>query len=811
MAVEMLPPERLRRDPADLLPAFRTTADLPELTSVLGQDRAISAIRLSAGMTHSGYNMFVMGPPGSGRHTIVQRMLGERAAAGTAPADWVYVHNFATPHQPNAIQLPTGRGRELRSRMESLIEDLQSSIPAIFESDEYRARRNVLQSNFEQRHEGAFEKLRSTAQENDIVMIQTPHGFAFAPVRDGEVMRPEIFQQLPEGERKKIENTIEALQKELQGIIEQLPRWDKERRETVRELNQEVANFAVTHAMEEIRAAFADDKACTEFLDAVQSDLIENVDIFLTSEESSPQRGLPFPVPDGGARRNEALRRYTVNVIVDNDGMEGAPVIVENNPTLARLVGRVEHLAQLGALVTDFTLIKAGSLHAANGGYLILDALKLLTHPFAWETLKRALRTREVRIESPYEMAGLASTVTLDPQPIPLDVKVVLIGERQLYYLLNQHDPDFSDLFKVVADFNEVVPWDKANVEQYVALVGTVARRHSLRPVSRDAVARVLEQSARFADDSERLSLLVEPLSDLLREADYWSRENGNDVIERGDVEKAIEAQVHRADRIRERSFEAITRDIMLIDTDGEKVGQINGLSVLDLGNFRFGRPTRITARIGLGSGKVLDIEREVELGGPLHSKGVLILAGYINAVFGTDLPLSLSASLVFEQSYGGVDGDSASSTELYALLSAISGVPIKQSLAVTGSVNQNGEVQAIGGVNEKIEGFFDICNSRGLTGRQGVLIPVANTKHLMLRQDVVEAVRAKKFGIFPVAQIEEGIELLTGVPAGERDADGVYPDHSVYRKVADRLKTLADARRRFAPAPRGGSGNDAG
>jgi len=785
---------------------------VPELTDVLGQERALTAIRLSAGMTHAGYNMFVMGPPGSGRHPIVQRLLRERAAGAEPPADWVYVHNFTTPHQPDAIRLPTGRGCDFRSKMAALLEELQSSIPAVFESDEYRARRNVIQSNFEQQHEGAFETLRATAQKNDIVMIQTPHGFAFAPVRDGEVMRPDVFQQLPEAERKKIEDTIEALQKELQSIIEQLPKWDKERRGSIRQLNSEVANFAVSHAMEEVRAAFADQDECVAYLDAVQRDLIDNVEIFLAPDEDGSQRGLPFMVPNGAAARNEALRRYTVNVIVDNSRTEGAPVIVENNPTLPRLIGRVEHIAQLGALVTDFTLIKSGSLHAANGGYLILDALKVLSQPFAWETLKRVLRAREIRIESPYEMAGLATTISLDPQPIPLDVKVVLVGERQHYYLLSQYDPDFSDLFKVVADFSEVVPWDKANVEQYVSLIGTIVRRHSLRHLSRDAVARVLEQSARFADDSERLSLLVEPISDLLRESDYWSRENGNDVIECDDVETAIEAQIHRADRIRERSFEAITRDIMLIDTDGEKIGQINGLSVLDLGHFRFGKPTRITARIGLGSGKVLDIEREVDLGGPLHSKGVLILAGYLNAVFGMEFPLSLSASLVFEQSYGGVDGDSASSTELYALLSAISGIPIRQYLAVTGSVNQYGEVQAIGGVNEKIEGFFDICRSRGLTGRQGVLIPHSNTKHLMLRPDVVEAVRAGQFAIYPVQRIEEGIELLTGMAAGERDESGSYPDGSVYRQVADRLTALAEARRRFAPSlGRGASNNDTG
>ena len=810
MPVAALPPEDLRRNPAPLLPKFKSTEDVTAASGVIGQERALAAIEFSAGMRHTGYNLFVMGPAGVGRHTVLTQFLEEKSKSESTPPDWVYVHNFQVPHQPNALELPTGRGTELKRRMDGMIEELNSSIPSIFESDEYRTRRSAIQTEIEQRHETVFESLRKKAVEQDIVMMQTPQGFAFAPVRDGEVMRPEVFQQLSEEERKKIQDAIEGLQKELQTILEKLPRWDKERREAFRNLNREVSQYAVSHALEDVRAAFADHPECLRFLDDVEADLIANIDIFVESEEATAQRTFPIPVPDGAARRKEALRRYTVNVVVDNGKTRGAPVVREDNPILPYLIGRVEHKAQFGALSTDFTLIKPGSIHRANGGYLIMDAVKLLTQPFAWDTLKRTLRAQEIRIETPAEALGMISTVSLEPEPIPLALRVILIGERQHYYLLSQVDPDFGDLFKVVADFNETIVWDEANMQRYVTLIASVARQQGLRPLTRDAVVLVIEQSARIADDAERMSLLVGRVTDLLREADYWADKRGHAMIDAADIREAIEAEEHRVDRIREMALESITRDIMLIDSTGEKVGQINGLSVSDLGNFRFGRPTRITARIGLGTGKVVDIEREVELGGPLHSKGVLILSGYITATFGTDIPLSLSASLVFEQSYGGVDGDSASSAELYVLLSAISGVPIKQSFAVTGSVNQHGEVQAIGGVNEKIEGFFDICKSRGLTGEQGVLIPKSNIKHLVLRPDVVAAVAEKRFQIYPVERIEQGIELLTGMPAGARGKNGQFPDGTIFRKVADRLREMAEARQKFAQRRNSGdSDND--
>jgi lon-related putative ATP-dependent protease len=497
--------------------------------------------------------------------------------------------------------------------------------------------------------------------------------------------------------------------------------------------------------------------------------------------------------------REARFRRYQVNVVVDHSESEGGPVIYEEHPTYNNLIGRIEHMAQMGALVTDFNLIKPGAFHRANGGYLLIDARELLMQPYAWQGLKRVLRAQEVRIESLSQALSLVGTVSLEPEPIPLKVKVVLIGERLLYYLLNQYDPDFGELFKVEADFSDEMAKTQENDALYARLIATMARRQELRPFDRGAAARIIERSGRLAGDSKKLSTHLLSVAELLEEADYWADHAGNDVVTVADVQRAIEEQIHRADRLRERTQEHIKRGTIMIDTKGAVVGQVNGLSVIALGDFAFGRPSRITARTRLGKGEVVDIEREVDLGGPIHSKGVLILSGYLGARFAPDHPLSLSASLVFEQSYAGVEGDSASLAELCTLLSALADTPVKQGLAVTGSVNQHGEVQPIGGVNEKIEGFFDACSAKGLTGEQGVLIPTANVEHLMLRQDVIEAVEQERFHVYSVETVDQAIELLTDVPAGERDAEGRFPEGSFNQRVEAQLIELAEKRREFA------------
>jgi lon-related putative ATP-dependent protease len=569
----------------------------------------------------------------------------------------------------------------------------------------------------------------------------------------------------------------------------------KETRDKLRALNHETAMFAVGHLVEALRGRYADDVSVQIYLDEVRDDVVDNVEAIVAPQQATEGR----PVPPGARGPAEALaRKYRVNLVVDNGALEHAPVVYEDDPTYERLVGRIEHRAEMGTLVTDFHMVQAGALHRANGGYLMLDARKLLSQPMAWQGLKQALRAGQIRIEPIGRVMGAISTVSLEPEPIPLDVKVVLIGERMIYYMLSDADPEFRRLFKVAADFDEQIERSDENNALYARLVATLARAEKLRPLDCAGVARALEYSARQAGDSERLSTRLESLADLLREADYWAAKNGNGRIGGDDVQRAVDAQTRRLDRVRERTQEQITRGTMAIDTGGAVVGQVNGLAVLQVGGFAFGKPSRITARVRIGKGEVVDIEREVTLGGPLHTKGVLILSGYLSAHYAADRPLSLSASLVFEQSYGGIDGDSASSTELYALLSAISGVPIKQGFAVTGSVNQFGTVQAIGGANEKIEGFFDICAERGLTGDQGVLIPATNVKNLMLHRRVVDAARDGKFHIYPVETIEQGIEILTGMPAGQRGAGGEFPEGSLNRLVEARLVELADKRRDF-------------
>jgi lon-related putative ATP-dependent protease len=769
------------------------------LTEVIGQARAVEAIRFAIGMQRPGYNVYALGPDGIGKHTVARRFLEERAKAGPRPFDWCYVSNFKQPRAPRVLQLNAGRGSIFQTDMARFVDEVRHALRAAFESDEYRTRRQVLEEEFKERQEQVLAEVEEDGRSHGIALLRTPVGFAFAPVAEGKVIPPEDFQRLPDEQRNAAEAEIERLQKRLHQALQQMPVWVKEAREKLRALSDETAMFAVGHLIEDLRGRYTDLPEVLSYLDDVQRDVIEHVEIIVTGGREKPE-------PDGASAEFEdghpLFRRYRVNLIVDNGQAEHAPVVYEDDPSYDRLRGRIEHRAEMGALLTDFHMIRPGALHRANGGSLMLDARKLLTRPMAWDGLKQALLSREIRIEPLAQALGLLSTVTLEPEPMPLDVKVVLVGERKLYYLLSQLDPEFSRLFKVAADFDERIERDDDNNLFYARLVATLVRKEELKPFDAGAVARVLEYSARQAGDAEKLSTQIEGLSDLLREADYWAGQAGRARVGAEDVQHAVDAQLHRLDRVREQIQEEIRRGTIVIDTEDTTVGQVNGLSVLQLGGFAFGRPSRITARVRLGRGEVIDIEREVELGGPLHSKGVLILSGYLSAHYAHDRPLSLAASLVFEQSYGGVDGDSASSAELYALLSAIAGVPLRQGLAVTGSVNQRGEVQAIGGVNEKIEGFFDLCDARGLTGSQGVLIPATNVKHLMLHRRVVAAVEAGKFHVYPVETIDQGIGILTGQPAGARGADGRFLEGSVNRMVEERLIELAEKRRAFGRPP---------
>jgi lon-related putative ATP-dependent protease len=795
--VQSLKPQALYRrcDPEQF--QFKTSTELEDLQASIGQERAAEAVEFGAGIRREGYNLFALGPSGTGKFKMVRYFLRQRVAAEPIPSDWCYVNRFDDPQKPRALELPPGQAVGLRQAMEKLVEELRSSVPAAFETEDYRTRKQVIEEEVKEHQQKAFEEVRRQSEEKSIALVRTPAGLVFAPVEKGEVMSPEEFQKLSQPDRERIENEIAALQQHLQASLRQAPEWERQGREKLKALNREVAAFAVGHLIEELRKKYAAMPGVVEFLNAVQQDVIENVEAFLNPPESPLAAMTGTPQPQR-ARTQPFFRRYLVNVMVDHSESKGAPVVYEDNPTYQNLVGQAEYMAQMGALFTDFGLIRAGALHQANGGYLLLDAFRVLSQPYAWEGLKRALRSGQIRIESLGQALSLISTASLEPEPIPLRVKVVMVGERLLYYLLCQRDVEFNELFKVAADFEEEMDRSPSNQLLYARLIGQLARQEKLLPFDRGAVARVIEHSARLAGDAEKLSLHNQTLSDLLREADYWSRKSGATVVAAADVQRTIDAQVRRASRLRDRYREEILRGTLLIDTEGAKVGQVNGLSVVQPGRFAFGHPSRITARVRLGRGEVVDIEREVELSGPIHSKGVLILSGFLGARYASDRPLSLSASLVFEQSYSGVEGDSASSAELYALLSALSETPIKQSLAVTGSVNQRGEVQAIGGVNEKIEGFFDLCRARGLTGEQGVLIPASNVKHLMLRLDVVEAVEAGKFHVYPVETIDQGIALLTGLEAGERDSAGKFPEGSVNHRVEARLIALAEKRAAF-------------
>ena len=773
--------------------AFDTTDALEDLPGMLGQARAAEAVDFGLAIRAEGFNLFVMGPVGTGKRTLVMEMVHKAAAANPAPADWVYVNNFAQPHKPKAISLPTGRGKALKADMQRLIEDLLAAIPAIFESDEYRNRLEEIEQVFSEREADAFKAFGEEAEREGIALLRTPSGFGLAPQRNGEVLGPDEFEQLPEEEKARIRMVIEGLHERLHKLIRQAPQWLREKRDRIRDLNREFSRLAVEHQIGELREKYRDLPEVLEYLHAVEQDLIETADEFRKPQEAMPQvLGLPVSVAP-------SFRRYQVNLLVDHSASKGAPVVAPDHPSHAALMGRVEHMEHLGALVPDFTLIKPGALHQATGGYLVLDAHRLLMQPYAWEGLKRALRSRRIRTDSLAQMLSLASTIALEPEPIPLEVKVVLVGERLLYYLLCEYDLDFKELFKVVADFEDDLPRAGETPLLYARLIATLARKEGLLPFDRSACARLVEQAAREAGDAERLSTHMQGLLDLMREADFLTRQAGQRAVTQAQVQAVIEARDRRTGRLRARFQDAILRGTVHIETSGMMTGQVNGLSVIDLGDSRFAHPTRITANVRLGDGEVVDIQREVDLGGAIHSKGVLILSSFLATRYASNLPLSLGATLTFEQTYGEVEGDSASMAELCALLSALAGLPIRQSLAVTGSVDQHGRMQAIGGVNEKIEGFFDICQARGLTGEQGVIIPQSNVKHLMLRGDVVEACAAGRFHVWPVTGVDEAIELLTGTPAGVPDEHGVVPEGTVNYRVAARLIEFSTLRQAYA------------
>lgn len=782
--------ERLAADalyqPADFGDlAFASTDELQDFEGLLGQPRAVQAIEVALGVRQPGFNLYAMGRGGLGKHSALRGTMRDKAAEAPPARDWCYVQDFDDPQRPRALSLPAGMAIRLRADLDQLIQDLLTVVPRSFASGEYPQEKQRIEESFEQRRKLALVSLGEAAEQDGIVILDTPTGYTLAPLVNGKPMPQEVFNQLPEDEKKRLDELLEKHRKALLSLLrEDVPIWYKETLEQLRELKEKTIGATIERLVADIRAHYGEVSDVVAHLEALQQDAIASMGDILGAEDG----------PD-----EDALERYRVNVLVSSDPNGGAPLIEELNPSHVNLIGRIEHIVHMGTLVTNFTLIRPGALHRANGGYLLLDAHKVLTSPYAWEGLKSALQAREIRIQSLEQALGLVSTVSLEPVPIPLDVRVILVGEPLLYYLLSEYDPDFPALFKLNADFADDFERTPENTALYARLIATLVRREGLRPVSRDALGRLIEQASRDAGDAHRLSLHMRGILDLLREAHFYAEKDGTATIDRAQVERAIQARIFRGDRYREMVLRAIRENELRLVVSGTAVGQVNGLSVVELGEILIGRPSRITATVRLGEGDVIDIEREVELGGAIHSKGVMILGSFLGERYARTTPLSIRASLAFEQSYGPVEGDSASVAELCALLSALARLPLSQALAVTGSVNQHGEVQAVGGINEKIEGFFDACQALGPHPEQGVIIPRSNVHHLMLRADVVDAVREGRFTIHAVDTVDEVMTLLTGLSAGEANASGHFPPDTVNGRIQAGLEQFVDVQKRLA------------
>ncbi len=768
---------RTRCDPKQL--DFMTTDELTELNEPLGQERAMAAIELGIHIHQSGYNLYLLGPEGTGKYNIITSILKHEAEQQPSADDWCYVNNFDNPQKPMALRLPSGQGPVLQKDMAKLVEDLNTEIPAVLDSIEFRTQVQKLEEEFKHRQEQSLKELQKQAEQDRLSILTTPQGFVVTPVREGKPIKSEEFNQLPPKERTEEEHKIEKIRRGLtQMLTEQIPFWQKQKQDRHKTIQTNFISKVVNRLVDFLRTKYADHQRLQQYLLAVVQDVLSNVqDFYVTEKKRDP---LTFI-------------RYQVNVLVSNEPLNGVPVIYEDHPSYSNLIGRSEYMAQFGALITNFTLIRPGAFHRANGGYLILNAQQVLNQPFAWDSLKRVLYSQSIVLETLNQAMGFPSTLSLEPEPIPLQAKIILLGERPLYYLLCDHDVNFPDLFKIAADFSNHIPRNFANIIKFSRLIATIARRENLLPLNRNAVAKIVDQSSRLSGDTQRIFTHMRWLVDLLREANYWAQHNEHLVIKREDVQEAIDQQIYRANRIETRVAEDFRRNIILVDTKGKKIGQVNGLSVLQIGHYSFGNPSRITATVRLGKGEVIDIEREVELGGALHSKGVFILSGFLNGRYLVDHHLSISASLVFEQNYGEVEGDSASAAELAALLSAIGRFPLKQSFAITGSVNQYGQIQSIGNVNEKIEGFFSVCRTKGLTGKQGVIIPYANIQHLMLKDEVIEAVKKKAFSVYGVETIDQILTILTGLPAGKSNKKGCFPENTVNGMIEQHLLKYAE------------------
>ncbi len=796
-SVSELTPEHLRRvcDPAGF--SFRSTEELQVLEEVIGQERAVRALSFGIDIDSPGYHLFAVGTTGTGKTTTIRKLLERKAANEPVPDDWCYVNNFTDSDKPRTLRLPAGKGCEFRDDMEKFVEELKEQVPRAFEGEDYQREAQNVQQEYQKRQQALFEDLKNEAESRGFRLLQAPQGLLLAPVLDGKPVTPDDFDKLDAETRRRVERGQEELQEKLRETMRRVQQLQKEAGERLRGLDQQIVAFVMKHQVDELKSKYQSFEPVLKYLESVRTDIQHRVqELKQLGQSKGAQQQSPFAQLAG--MQTPGFDNYLVNLVVDNCETKGAPVVLERNPTAQNLVGRIEHEARFGALVTNFRMLKGGALHRANGGYLIVEAVDVLTKPFSWVTLKRALKNKEIKIETVGEQYFAISTRGLEPESIPLDVKIILVGDPLVYYLLYYRDDEFQELFKVKADFASRTDRTPEMTESYARFISTLCREEGLKHFDPTGVAKVIEQASRMVSDQKKLATRFANLVDLVREASYWAGKNGNGLVRAADVEQAVKEGVYRLNQAEERIQELIEEGSIMIDTRGKVPGQVNGVSVMLLGSYGFGKPSRITARTHVGGAGLVNIDRETKLGGRIHNKGVMILSGYLGGRFALEMPLALSASITFEQLYEEVEGDSASSAELYALLSSLSGFPIRQDLAVTGSVNQRGQIQPIGGVNEKIEGFFDVCKRKGLTGTQGMIIPVQNTENLMLREDVVEAVRQDRFHVYPVRTVDEGIALLTGREAGELRADGTYPEGTVNRAVHDRLRDLAQKGKRF-------------
>ncbi len=789
---------------------FKTTEDLIPCTDYIGQNRAVDAINFGLGMDFTGYNLYLAGPTGVGKTTTIETILSTVAKDKPSPPDWIYVFNFQEPNSPKAIDLPTGKGKELKDDMEEFLKDLKQDIPRAFEGKEFEEQKQDTMNEFQRKKNNLFEELQKKAGESEIQVQFSPTGIITIPMVNGKPVTQEEYNALDEETKNNIKAKKEKVDIEVAEVLKAARKLEREAGDKVKELEKKVALFSVRDLIDTIRDKYKPFPRIIDYFDQVQKHILENIDHFLPAK--SPQPGLPMLMPMRMPEQEPTFTEYKVNVFVDNSNTNGAPVITEPHPTYTNLFGSIEKEARFGALITDFTMILAGSLAKASGGYLVVDALDLFKYPFVWDTLKKALENEELRIEDVYQQYGFSSTVGIKPEPVKLDVKVIIAGNSQLYRMLYAYDEDFRKLFKVKADFDYIVDRDDLTLSQYACFIKSVCDMDGLNKFDRSGVETVIEYSSRLAGDQNKLSVQFGSITKIIKEADYWAGLDKNSkTIKRHHVEKAIEEKIYRSNMVEEKIQEMITKGNILVDTEGLIVGQINGLAVYNIGDFAFGKPSRLTCETYMGTEGLINIDRRAKLSGNIHDKGVMILSGYLGSTYAQKKPLSLSASIGFEQSYDVIDGDSASTAELVALLSSLSGVPIKQSFAVTGSINQKGQIQPIGGVNEKVEGFYDVCKAKGLNGEQGVIIPHQNVKNLMLKKEVVQAVKDKNFHIYPIETVDQAIELLTGKEAGRRGSTGKFKTGTVNYLVDKKLKGFAEEYRKFGRQnlrPRRNNGN---